>query len=41
MQLMGSRGTEDGDTQGLGLIPKTVDMFEAQEHLDLTHKRQH
>lgn len=31
MQLMGSRGTEDGDTQGLGLIPKTVDMFEAQE----------
>ena len=31
MQLMGSRGTEDGDTQGLGLIPKTVDMFTTQE----------
>lgn len=31
MQLMGSRGTEDGDTQGLGLIPKTADMFTTQE----------
>jgi glutamine amidotransferase len=31
MQLMGSRGTEDGDTPGLGLIPNTVDMFEVQE----------
>lgn len=31
MQLMGSRGTEDGDTQGLGLIPKVVDMFTTQE----------
>ncbi|MBL78505.1 MAG: imidazole glycerol phosphate synthase subunit HisH [Nitrosomonadaceae bacterium] len=31
MQLMGSRGAEDGDTKGLGLIPNTVDMFTAQE----------
>jgi glutamine amidotransferase len=31
MQLMGSRGTEDGDTQGLGLIPKAADMFTTQE----------
>jgi imidazole glycerol-phosphate synthase subunit HisH len=31
MQLMGSRGTEDGDTQGLGLISKAVDMFTTQE----------
>jgi imidazole glycerol-phosphate synthase subunit HisH len=31
MQLMGSRGSEDGDMQGLSLIPKTVDMFTMQE----------
>ena len=31
MQLMGSRGVEDGDTQGLGLIPETVNMFTTQE----------
>lgn len=31
MQLMGSRGAEGGDMQGLGLIPKTVDMFTTQE----------
>jgi glutamine amidotransferase len=31
MQLMGSRGTEDGDTAGLGLISNTVDMFTAEE----------
>lgn len=31
MQLMGSRGSEDGDAQGLGLIPNPVDMFTIQE----------
>ena len=31
MQLMGSRGFEDGDTLGLGLIPNPVDMFTAEE----------
>jgi glutamine amidotransferase len=31
MQLMGSYGSEDGDTQGLGLIPISVDRFTLQE----------
>lgn len=31
MQLMGSRGSEDGDIKGLGLIPNSVDVFTAQE----------
>jgi len=31
MQLMGSRGSEDGDALGLGLIPNPVDMFTTQE----------
>ncbi len=31
MQLMGSRGFEDGDIAGLGLIPATVDIFSATE----------
>lgn len=31
MQLMGSRGSEDGDMTGLGLIANSVDMFTAQE----------
>lgn len=31
MQLMGSRGSEDGEMTGLGLIPNPVDMFSAQE----------
>ena len=31
MQLMGNRGSEDGDMEGLGLIPNSVDMFSAQE----------
>lgn len=31
MQLMGSRGSEDGDVTGLGFIPNSVDMFTAQE----------
>jgi imidazole glycerol-phosphate synthase subunit HisH len=31
MQLMGSRGSEDGDMAGLGLIPNSVDLFSAQE----------
>jgi len=31
MQLMGGRGSEDGDTPGLGLIPNSVDKFTAQE----------
>jgi len=31
MQLMGNRGSEDGDTPGLGLIPGPVDRFTAQE----------
>jgi len=31
MQLMGSRSTEDGDTQGLGLIPNAMDKFTTQE----------
>lgn len=31
MQLMGSRGSEDGDMSGLGLIPNPVDIFTAQE----------
>ncbi len=31
MQLMGSRGSEDGDTPGLGLIPTSVDKFSSQE----------
>jgi glutamine amidotransferase len=31
MQLMGSRGFEDGDMAGLGLIPTTVDIFSATE----------
>lgn len=31
MQLMGSRGSEDGDVLGLGLIPKPVDVFTTQE----------
>lgn len=31
MQLMGSRGSEDGDASGLGLIPNTVDMFTPEE----------
>lgn len=31
MQLMGSRGSEDGDIEGLGLISNTVDMFTAAE----------
>lgn len=31
MQLMGSRGSEDGDMTGLGLIPNSVDKFTAQE----------
>ena len=33
MQLMGSSGTEDGQTLGLGLIPNTVDRF-SKEKLD-------
>lgn len=31
MQLMGSRGSEDGDMDGLGLIPSSVDIFSTQE----------
>lgn len=31
MQLMGSRGSEDGDMPGLGLIPNPVDRFTPQE----------
>ena len=31
MQLMGSRGVEDGDTEGLGLIPVRVDGFAGSE----------
>lgn len=31
MQLMGSRGSEDGDMLGLGLIPTPVNMFTPQE----------
>ena len=31
MQMLGSRGTEDGDTPGLGLIPNRVDRFTPQE----------
>jgi glutamine amidotransferase len=31
MQLMGSRGSEDGDIPGLGLIPNPVDIFTMQE----------
>lgn len=31
MQLMASRGSEDGDTPGLGLIPTSVDKFSPQE----------
>jgi glutamine amidotransferase len=31
MQLLGSRGTEDGETTGLGLIPNWVDKFSARE----------
>jgi glutamine amidotransferase len=31
MQLMGSRGSEDGDTLGLGLIPNPVERFTPQE----------
>ena len=31
MQLMGSYGTEDGDTMGLGLIPNRVDRFNIYE----------
>ena len=31
MQLMGGHSSEDGDTQGLGLIPNSVDMFTTQE----------
>lgn len=31
MQLMGSRGSEDGDMIGLGLIPNPVDKFTPQE----------
>lgn len=31
MQLLGSHGTEDGDTAGLGLIPNRVDRFTSQE----------
>ena len=27
MQLLGSQGTEDGDSKGLGLIPNSVDRF--------------
>lgn len=31
MQLLGSHGTEDGDTAGLGLIPNRVDRFTFRE----------
>jgi len=31
MQLLGSYGTEDGDTEGLSLIPNRVDKFTSQE----------
>lgn len=31
MQLLGSHGSEDGETRGLGLIPNRVDKFTAQE----------
>ena len=31
MQLMGSSGSEDGDTPGLGLIPNPVDRFKPEE----------
>lgn len=31
MHLMGTRGSEDGDTPGLGLIPNPVDIFTAQD----------
>jgi glutamine amidotransferase len=31
MQLLGSRGSEDGDTAGLDLIPAAVDSFSAHE----------
>lgn len=31
MQLMGIRGSEDGETSGLGLIPNSVDKFTSQE----------
>jgi len=48
MQLMGSSSTEDGDTQGLGLIPTLVDKFtpaQMETHkiphigFDLVHSR--
>jgi glutamine amidotransferase len=31
MQLLGSNGTEDGDTVGLNLIPNQVDSFDIKE----------
>lgn len=31
MQLMGSRGSEDGETEGLSLIPNPVDLFTPEE----------
>lgn len=31
MQLMGNHGVEDGDTEGLGLIPARVDRFDGAE----------
>jgi glutamine amidotransferase len=31
MQLLGSKGTEDGETAGLGLIPNRIDLFGSDE----------
>jgi glutamine amidotransferase len=31
MQLLGTRGSEDGDSTGLGLIPATIDRFSSEE----------
>jgi glutamine amidotransferase len=31
MQLLGSRGTEDGETEGLGVVPNQVDRFAPSE----------
>jgi glutamine amidotransferase len=35
MQLMGTRGTEDGDSVGLGFLPGSVERFSDQFSLDL------
>ncbi len=31
MQMLGAHGTEDGETDGLGLVPNNVDKFSAKE----------